>query len=199
MKQQPFVCLPNENSLLFKEKKKKLGNFEIINWEMSTIKRRAAECLVLSMIRIRRVANSVGYFSWIKSLHRSPIRIFRNRWCTALQHTEISAVSCDLLNRCCSCRYSHRWPTYTWPNSLNIDWKIELPARTIVAWCRPVWLDRIAIASLWCAPNDCTNRRADIVCFAANWHAESQSTAQDFDRLSPNTQRCIQNRKANNN
>lgn len=145
----------------------------------------------VSSIRIRIVANNAGCSFWTESLHHCPIRSVRNRWDSAPQRTEILVVSCDWSNRCC-CRYSLRRPTCTMPNFSNTHWRIALQARTVIAWCRLVLLDRIAIASLWYAADDCTGRPAGIVCFAANWHDESRSMARGCDRLSLNMQRWWQ-------
>lgn len=72
------------------------------------------------------------------------------------------------------------------PNFSNMHWKIVLQAHTAIVWCRPVLLDRTAIASPWYAAGDYTDRPVGIVCFVANWRDENQSVERDFDRPFPN-------------
>lgn len=159
---------------------------------MFPIIRCVARCPDVSMIHIRLAVNNVGCSSWTESLHHCPIQSVRSRWDNEPRCTAILVASCGWSSRYCNCYYSHQWPTCMMPNSSNMHWRIELQARTSIAWGRPVMLDQIAIASLWWAAGDCIDRPANIVCFAANWRDGNQSVDRDFDHLSPNLQRYVQ-------
>lgn len=144
-------------------------------------------CPVESAVRIPISANSADCFVWTAPPRHHPIRIFHNRSDSAPQRTMISAVE-DLPSN--PCQAHRQWIACMRPDFWNMHWTIVPLVRRASVWCHRAELYRIAIASLWFVRADCTDRRADSVCFVVDWRDESRLMGWDCDRRWWSMQRC---------